>query len=220
MFITAVLTRLKFELFLPGEYIVRMGCKGDRMYFIQRGVVEVITDDGTIVTHLSEGAHFGEICLLTDDRRVATIKSTTMCDLFSLSKQNFKELLEEFPEMRPFFETIANKRLCKIGRIPDNDDNGSPPSCAGVGGYSSVCSIHDEYSESAKYTPARSLSPALEHEASGSARRPASAKDASYKKLPPSKTYVASTSSSPERLGEEEYAQRIPHFVSHDKSTT
>ena len=186
------------------------------MYFIQRGVVEVIADGGIVVTHLSEGAHFGEICLLTDDRRVATIKSTTICDLFSLSKRHFEDLLEEFPEMRPFFETIAKKRLCKIGRLPEED--GSPPACTEACCYGSVCSIHDQYSQSARYTPVRSLSSALEQEASSSDRQ-ASAKDGSYKRLPPSKMSVASTSSSPERLGEEEYAQRIPHFVSHDKKS-
>ena len=92
-------------------------------------MVEVITADGNVVTHLSEGAHFGEICLLTEDRRVATIRATTTCDLFSLSKQNLSELLEEFPEMRPFFEAIARNCLGKIGQLPDDHACDSASEC-------------------------------------------------------------------------------------------
>ena len=48
VFAMAVLTRFKSELFLPGEFIIRHGFKGDRMYFVQRGVVEVLTADGNV----------------------------------------------------------------------------------------------------------------------------------------------------------------------------
>lgn len=214
VFITAVLTRLKFELFLPSEYIIRIGMKGDRMYFIQKGVVEVITDDNTVVTYLSEGAHFGEICLLTDDRRVASIKAKTMCDLFSLSKQNFQELLEEYPEMRPFFETIAKKRLNKIGRLPGEVDDESPV-------HGSACHIHGQYSKGSKCFPARSLSNALMQEAASLDKYSddTQARVEKYKPLPSKRSSEASISKSPECSGDEEYAQGNPHFVSHRKKS-
>ena len=115
-FVTAVLTKLKFVVFLKGEYIIHEGTKGDKMYFIQTGVVDVLTDDNEVATRLSDGSHFGEICLLTDDRRVATIRAATICDLFSLSKQHFQILLDEYPEMRCALETVALSRLNKIGK--------------------------------------------------------------------------------------------------------
>ena len=120
-FVTAVLTKLKFEVFLKGEYIIHEGTKGDKMYFIQTGVVDVLTHDNEVATRLSGGSHFGEICLLTDDRRVATIRAATICDLFSLSKQNFQSLLDEYPEMRCALETVALSRLNKIGKSPVED---------------------------------------------------------------------------------------------------
>ena len=121
-FVTAVLTKLRFEVFLTGEFIVHAGAKGDKMYFIRTGIVEVLNDDGEVATTLSDGAHFGEICLLTDDRRVASIRATTICDLFSLSKVNFNKLLEEFPEMRCTLETVALHRLNLLGKEPKRED--------------------------------------------------------------------------------------------------
>ena len=92
------------------------------MYFISNGVVEVIGNDGEVTTTLSDGSHFGEICLLTEDRRVATIKTVTICDLFSLSKTNFQFLLEEFPEMRCALEAIALHRLSVLGKKPNQEE--------------------------------------------------------------------------------------------------
>lgn len=120
-FVTAVLTKLKFEVVLKEEYIIRAGTIGDRMYFIQSGVVDVLTDDGEVATSLSDGSHFGEICLLTDDRRVATIRAATTCDLFSLSKKNFQSILEEYPEMRCALETVALRRLSRLGKPASNE---------------------------------------------------------------------------------------------------
>lgn len=56
-----------------------------------------------------------EICLLTDDRRVATVKASTTVDLFSLSKEQFQAILEEYPEMKQTMSTVAVERLHKIG---------------------------------------------------------------------------------------------------------
>lgn len=117
-FVTAVLMKLKFEVFLKGDYIIHAGTKGDRMYFIRSGTVDVLINDETVATSLSDGSHFGEICLLTDDRRVATIRAATTCDLFSLSKKHFQAILEEYPEMRCAMEAIALRRLSKIGKKP------------------------------------------------------------------------------------------------------
>ena len=113
--------KLQFEVALKGEYIIRAGTMGDKMYFIQMGVVDVLTNDGEVATSLSDGSHFGEICLLTDDRRVATIRAATTCNLFSLSKKNFEAILVEYPEMRCHLETIAFKRLSQLEK-PASDE--------------------------------------------------------------------------------------------------
>uniref|UniRef100_G1QIT8 Hyperpolarization activated cyclic nucleotide gated potassium and sodium channel 2 n=1 Tax=Nomascus leucogenys TaxID=61853 RepID=G1QIT8_NOMLE len=113
-FVTAMLTKLKFEVFQPGDYIIREGTIGKKMYFIQHGVVSVLTK-GNKEMKLSDGSYFGEICLLTRGRRTASVRADTYCRLYSLSVDNFNEVLEEYPMMRRAFETVAIDRLDRIG---------------------------------------------------------------------------------------------------------
>ena len=61
-FVTAMLTKLKFEVFQPGDYIIREGTVGKKMYFIQHGVVSVLTK-GNKEMKLSDGSYFGGECL-------------------------------------------------------------------------------------------------------------------------------------------------------------
>lgn len=59
-FVTAMLTKLRFEVFQPHDYIIREGTIGKKMYFIQHGVCSVITK-GTLAMKLSDGSYFGGI---------------------------------------------------------------------------------------------------------------------------------------------------------------
>ncbi|KAM4580930.1 uncharacterized protein PAE49_005601 [Odontesthes bonariensis] len=114
-FVTAVLTKLRFEVFQPFDFIIREGTVGRKMYFIQHGRVSVLTR-GNKETKLSDGSYFGEICLLTRGRRTASVRADTYCRLYSLSVDSFNEVLEEHPMMRRAFETVAVDRLDRIGR--------------------------------------------------------------------------------------------------------
>lgn len=57
-FVTSMLTKLRFEVFQPKDYIIREGTIGKKMYFIQHGVVSVLTR-GNKETKLSDGSYFG-----------------------------------------------------------------------------------------------------------------------------------------------------------------
>uniref|UniRef100_A0A8C0ZFM1 Hyperpolarization activated cyclic nucleotide gated potassium channel 1 n=1 Tax=Cyanistes caeruleus TaxID=156563 RepID=A0A8C0ZFM1_CYACU len=113
-FVTAMLSKLRFEVFQPGDYIIREGAVGKKMYFIQHGVAGVITKSNKELK-LTDGSYFGEICLLTKGRRTASVRADTYCRLYSLSVDNFNEVLEEYPMMRRAFETVAIDRLDRIG---------------------------------------------------------------------------------------------------------
>ena len=58
-FVTEVVSKLKFEVYQPGDYIIREGAMGTQMYFIQEGIVDIITSDGEVATSLSDGSYFG-----------------------------------------------------------------------------------------------------------------------------------------------------------------
>ncbi|XP_056269312.1 potassium/sodium hyperpolarization-activated cyclic nucleotide-gated channel 4 isoform X2 [Pseudoliparis swirei] len=113
-FVTVILTKLRFEVFQPADFIIREGTLGRKMYFIQHGTVTVIPLGSKEIT-LSDGAYFGEICLLTHGRRTATVRADTYCRLYSLSVDSFNEVLEEHPLMRRAFESVAVNRLGQGG---------------------------------------------------------------------------------------------------------
>ncbi|KPP79236.1 hypothetical protein Z043_101210 [Scleropages formosus] len=115
-FVTAVLTKLRFEVFQPTDFIIREGTVGRKMYFIQHGRVSVLTR-GNKETKLSDGSYFGEICLLTRGRRTASVRADTYCRLYSLSVDSFNEVLEEHPMMRRAFETSVGSLIGMVGGI-------------------------------------------------------------------------------------------------------
>ena len=56
---------------VSGDIIIKEGTIGMKMYFIQEGIVDIVMQNGDVATSLSDGSYFGEICLLTNARRVA-----------------------------------------------------------------------------------------------------------------------------------------------------
>nr|XP_040572916.1 potassium/sodium hyperpolarization-activated cyclic nucleotide-gated channel 3-like isoform X1 [Lepeophtheirus salmonis] len=117
-FVSDVVTKLKFEVFQPGDIIIKEGTIGTKMYFIQEGIVDIVMSNGIVATSLSDGSYFGEICLLTNARRVASVRAETYCNLFSLTVDNFNSVLEMYPIMRRTMESVAAERLNKIGINP------------------------------------------------------------------------------------------------------
>lgn len=80
------------------------------MYFIQEGIVDIVMANGEVATSLSDGSYFGEICLLTNARRVASVRAETYCNLFSLSVDHFNAVLDQYPLMRRTMESVAAER--------------------------------------------------------------------------------------------------------------
>lgn len=60
-----------------------------------------------------------EISLLTQEDRVATVRAAAYCNMFSLSKEHFDRILENYPLMRRTMETVAAKRLHTLGIDPN-----------------------------------------------------------------------------------------------------
>ena len=58
-FVSEVISKLSFEVFQTGNFIIREGTMGTKMYFIQEGIVDIITKDGEVATSLSDGSYFG-----------------------------------------------------------------------------------------------------------------------------------------------------------------
>ena len=95
-----------------GTTVCRQGEPGDEMYLIESGQVRVTSGDGRFVyEHLGPGAFFGEIALLGDGRRTATVTTTMPARLWSLPKSSFDHLLQLRPHLREPLQRLATDRL-------------------------------------------------------------------------------------------------------------
>ncbi|OWF56739.1 potassium/sodium hyperpolarization-activated cyclic nucleotide-gated channel 3-like isoform X3 [Mizuhopecten yessoensis] len=117
-FVSEVISKLIFEVYQPGDFIIREGTMGTKMYFISEGIVDIITIDNEVATSLSDGSYFGEICLLTNAKRVASVRAETYVNVYSLCVNHFNIVLERYPVMRRTMESVAAERLTKIGKNP------------------------------------------------------------------------------------------------------
>jgi CRP/FNR family cyclic AMP-dependent transcriptional regulator len=82
--------------FRPGEVIFSEGDKGDKMYVIRNGEVEV-ERDGKILETLSTGGIFGEMALIDGSPRAATARAKTACEVAPITEKTFLFLVHETP---------------------------------------------------------------------------------------------------------------------------
>ncbi len=98
-----------------GDLIVREGEEGNKCYIIVRGKFEVIkqlSDAGPVrVAVLQDGDHFGEIALLKDIPRTATVRALTHSILLSIRREAFAAFLNEYPPIRSRLEQILITRM-------------------------------------------------------------------------------------------------------------
>ena len=89
--------------FGAGEAIVREGDMSGRFYIITSGQVAVVQQvDGKerLIRRLGPGDHFGEIALLGNRRRTATVRTVTDTSVLSLAQQDFAALVEHLPALQ------------------------------------------------------------------------------------------------------------------------
>lgn len=76
----------------PGEEVVRQGEAGHHFFAVASGRLEVVKD-GVIVATITAGGFFGELALLHDAPRAATVRATTPARLFRLDREGFDHLV-------------------------------------------------------------------------------------------------------------------------------
>ncbi|KAL3904444.1 MAG: hypothetical protein SGPRY_011283 [Prymnesium sp.] len=106
---------LQRVVFVAGDYIVREGAVGTDMYLIAAGEVQVVTgppDNHIEITRLRDGAFFGEMALLEEaERHMASVRVTSFCDGFCMSKAAYQALVKDYPSVKTYLEDVARLRL-------------------------------------------------------------------------------------------------------------
>ena len=116
-FLAAIGKHLRPQVHSPHDHILTEGDDAKAMYWLVRGAVAVTSRDGEATyAELKPGAFFGEIGILMDVPRTATIVARTKCLLVVLKKEDLRAELPGFPEMEKAIMEEAQERLTILNK--------------------------------------------------------------------------------------------------------
>ena len=96
----------------PGDFVIIAGELGLEMFFIDFGEVEIWSADMSArYRKAASGEFFGEVALLTRERRTANCKAVSYVELWSLSRDDLERLCGDSPEMEEKMQKCAQQRL-------------------------------------------------------------------------------------------------------------
>jgi voltage-gated potassium channel len=118
-YILEVLRVLEDHMFLPGDFIIRYGEVGTQMYFVNRGEMKVISSKSVVFHEIShKGDFFGEIALVRDCRRTASVRAESYVICCTLSRQCIRDVNKiniGFPNRPAFPSAFAVRGRCEAG---------------------------------------------------------------------------------------------------------
>ena len=100
--------------FAPGEIIFRQGDPGDFVYTIIEGQVEVVRaepeEEERVINRLGPGEYFGEMALVSNAPRTATVRALTPVDALTLARADFTALYAYLPDLHRSVEKVMKQR--------------------------------------------------------------------------------------------------------------
>jgi len=119
-------SRMKKQSFAPGEIILHQGDDGDSLYILRRGRVRILLSGASglseQVASLSAGDFFGEMSLLTGEKRTATALAIEQSDCYSISKADLNALLNERPTLAGDISSVLVNRQTGLAAARDKLD--------------------------------------------------------------------------------------------------
>ncbi len=101
---------LKPLVFNAGDEIARYGEEGRELFIIEMGSVDIIDQEGEVVTTLSDGQVFGELSLLVTKKRRASVRAVSYCALYIMEKRDFCKVLMDRPQFVGHLMQTAQER--------------------------------------------------------------------------------------------------------------
>lgn len=114
-------SEIKKQHFEPGDVIFHQGDLGDSVYVIEQGDCEVLKEDNGAVKTLATlhaGDYFGEMALLSDKTRNATIQARTAMEVLLIPKRDFDTLRRSVPAFGEVFKELARQRAAAHVTVP------------------------------------------------------------------------------------------------------
>jgi small-conductance mechanosensitive channel/CRP-like cAMP-binding protein len=122
--------RLKWIVFGPGEPIVRQSEAGSSMFILLRGRVAVSLDAAgrrEQVAMLEPGGFFGEMSLMTGERRSATVTAIDEVECLELQKDDVADLLRQRPELARDISLVLETRQRELGELRAKSEMSAQP---------------------------------------------------------------------------------------------
>jgi CRP-like cAMP-binding protein len=99
------------HLFAAGEAIVKQDAEGDSMFVLMRGRARVVLEpSGQEVAVIPAGGFFGEMSMLTGDRRTASVKAIDDVHVLEVAAKDFRELAVANPDVLDHISTVVGSR--------------------------------------------------------------------------------------------------------------
>jgi CRP-like cAMP-binding protein len=115
-------TRFRARDALAGEVVITQGARGDGLYVVLAGEVEVLRDGGVAGT-LGAGDVFGEMSLLDGVPAVATVRTLRRTSLLRLPPSDLEAVLERYPAVRQHLAALRDARAEINARLPLTPDD-------------------------------------------------------------------------------------------------
>jgi CRP-like cAMP-binding protein len=97
----------------PGRVLIRQGEPGREFIVVVEGEAEVLRD-GEVIATRGPGNFFGETALLLDQPRNASVVAKTAMTIEVIDRQDFRRLLEEYPDLHAPLLEAAAQRLVEL----------------------------------------------------------------------------------------------------------
>ena len=106
-------SKIKNQHFEAGDIVFQQGDLGDSVYVIEKGECEVVKEEAGMertVATLQAGNYFGEMAVLSDVTRNATVRASTPLEVLIIPKDDFDRLRTSVPAFGEVFQELAKKR--------------------------------------------------------------------------------------------------------------
>lgn len=104
----AIVRKLQIVMYFPEDEVIKQGDPGLNLYFLEKGGLKVFILDEynreSFVKDLTPGTMFGELAVIFNSKRTASVRSKNFSTCSSLEKSDFDEIVKSYPNILPKFK--------------------------------------------------------------------------------------------------------------------
>ncbi|MFH1874842.1 MAG: mechanosensitive ion channel family protein [Pseudomonadota bacterium] len=124
--------RIEPQRFGDGEMVVQQGLPGESMYIVEHGSAKVVLNQhfDKPVAILNEGAFFGEMSLLTGEKRTATVVAQGDSSFLKINKDDFADIIHSHPAISDALAQALEKRQAELDKLRGETAQAAPTRAA------------------------------------------------------------------------------------------